>query len=133
MLKHNKKLRDLYGGEIFIPNRKFYLTNLSQYRPNKNELSLLNKGLNYCIDKPYKTLDNQVASEKLFMSILESKQKNQVTIESEDNLKIKFKSAAIRRINTERDNILTQDEKRAIKSIRNNKEIVIQRPDKGVV
>ena len=69
------------------------------------------------------------------MSILESKQKNQVTIESEDNLKIKLKSAAIRCINTERDNILTQDEKRAIKSLRNNKEIVIQRPDKegGVV
>ena len=56
------------------------------------------------------------------MSILESKQKNQVTIESEDNLKIKLKSAAIRRINTERDNILTQDEKRAIKSLRNNRD-----------
>ena len=131
MFEHNKKLRDLYGGEILNPNSKFYLTNLSQYRPNKNELSLLNKGLNYCIDKPYKTLDNQVASEKLFMSILESKQKNQFTIESEDNLKIKLKSAAIRRINTERDNILTQDEKRAIKSLSNNKEIVVQRPDKG--
>ena len=46
-------------------------------------------------------------------------------------MKIKLKSAAIRRINTERNNILTQDEKRAIKSLKNNKEIVIQRPDKG--
>ena len=55
----------------------------------------------------------------------------EVTIESEDSLKIKLKSPAIRRINTERDNILIQDEKRAIKSLINNKEIVIQRPDKG--
>ena len=64
------------------------------------------------------------------MSILDKKHSNQITIESEDNLKTKLKCFGIKHKAKEKE-VLSRPEKEAITSLRRNDDIVIKRPDKG--
>ena len=65
------------------------------------------------------------------MSILDKEQRNIVTINKKDDLKTRLKCFAIKHLVDKSRDPLTNDEKDALKSLKNNKEIVIQRPDKG--
>ena len=64
------------------------------------------------------------------MSILDKKSSKQININLEDNLKTKLKYFGIKNRRKDRD-VLSYNEKKAIKSLRRNKDIVFQRPDKG--
>lgn len=128
--KHNKKLQELYGGTPFIPKIQSYITNLSSYRLSQPEKSLLNKGLNFSTRGTVREIDRKLEMEKVFMSILEKRERNQVRITSEENLKTKLRCFGIKHCQVGKE-VLTKEEKNAIKTLKGNIQIVIQRPDKG--
>ena len=69
--------------------------------------------------------------EKLFYDINEKERNNKVVISERENLKIKLKHFALRNSNDNSTNNLTPEEYRSLRSLKNNPNIVIQRPDKG--
>jgi hypothetical protein len=129
-MKHNKKLSNLYGGHAVIPTIQSYVTNLSSHPLTVPEQSLLNKGLNFCVKRPIREIDKKLEMEKLFMSILEKRQSKQISITSEDNFKTKLKCFGIKHDPPDSE-VLTREERNAIKTLRDDKCIIIQRPDKG--
>jgi len=129
--KHTKKLTALYGGNIFFPKFTNNIINISDYCLSGDEKSFLNKGLNFSLKSHPKTINRQIEMEKLYMSILDKKDQNKVTIESNEHLKTKLKCFGIKhQPNTSLDP-LTKEEKQAAKNLKNNANIIIQRPDKG--
>ena len=68
--RHNKKLQELYGGKVFIPESKSYISNLSSYQLSSAEQSLLNKGLKFSIRSPVRDIDRKLEMERLYMSCL---------------------------------------------------------------
>ena len=131
LLKHESKLKQLYGSPIYLPEDLNSTINLSSYPLNSNEISLLNKGLNFGLRKRPNPVNNKIETEKLFYNLEQKQNSNVITIDHKEDLKIKLKHFAIRKnIDSSRDN-LTNDERKAIKSLRENPDIVIQRPDKG--
>ena len=75
-------------------------------------------------------IDKKLEMERLYMSILDKKHGNQITISSEENLKTKLKCFGIKHHRQDKD-VLSHSEKQAITTLRRNNEIIIQRPDKG--
>ena len=131
-LRHTRKLQSLYGDKIFLPKNKDNIFNLSNYQLNTSETRLLNKGLNFCLQKPFNAINRKIQTEKLFFEICNYEFKQQLNINNKEDLKIKLKNFAIQppRNRNKKDNI-DIEERAAIKALRNNKDIVIQRPDKG--
>ena len=68
--------------------------------------------------------------EKLFFDICCNEDQNKISIKDKDDLKIKLKSLAIKKYSHNASKMCT-DEKNALASLRSNKDIIIQRPDKG--
>ena len=131
LLKHQSKLKQLYGSPVHLPEDIDSIINLSSHPLNSNEASLLNKGLNFGLKKRSKPLNNKIETEKLFYNLEQKQNSNIITIDEKEDLKIKLKNFAIRKsTDTSHDN-LTSEERQAIKSLRENPDIVIQRPDKG--
>jgi len=129
--RHVKKLSNLYGGNVFVPQITENIINLSQHILSASESSVLNKGLNFSMKYKQKPIDKQIEIEKLYMSILDKRDKNEVDINQNEHLKAKLKCFGIRHSTDISPDPLTRQEKEAAKNLKINDNIVIQRPDKG--
>ena len=130
--RHHRKLKNIYGGQIILKENKDIITNLSTYQPNVNEVTVLNKGLNFGTKPNINKLFKKIQTEKLFSSIKnEETNKKTIEIKDEESLKTKLKTFSISHLYDKNNDPLTKEENNAIKSLKNNKDIVIQRPDKG--
>jgi len=129
--KHVKKLSSLYGGNVFLPKTVSNVINLSEHALSSSESSLLNKGLNFSLKYKPKPIDRQIEMEKLYMNIITKKDQQKISILNNDNLKTKLKCFGIKHSHDPTGNPLTIGEKAAAKSLRENSDIIIKRPDKG--
>ena len=77
------------------------------------------------------TIQLQIQMEKLYMSILDSKQPGDMTIVNNEHLKPKLKCFGIKHQPTDHFDPLTREQKSALRKLRLNDSIVVQRPDKG--
>ena len=105
---------------------------LSSYKLNKSELSLLSKGLNFSTKKSYNCIEGKVQAENLYNDILNKASNKQLTVDNKAELEIKLKNFSLRakKPDTTKDN-LSKEEHVALKKLKSNNEIVVQRPDKG--
>ena len=94
-------------------------------------MTVLNKGLNYSLKKKYDPVMEKVEMEKLMYGIISKERASKVNVSNVTDLKTKLKHFAIRNCNDASKQNLSPDESRALKSLRNNGDIVLQRPDKG--
>ena len=130
-LSHQKKLKSLYGGDVYLPQGKSIVINLSKHVLTDDENSVLNKGLNFGLKNKTKDIDSKIEMERLFYDITTKERYGKVVVNEKDNLKTKLKNFAITNNNdVSRDN-LTQAQHRALKSLQRNEDIVVKRPDKG--
>ena len=129
--RHARKLRSLYGAKVYLPENTNAVINISRYKLLPNEDKLLQKGLNFSLIAKPDPLNLKIELEKLYFDVSRHKRSNKILVTNDDDFKIKLKHFAIksRKDNTKLE--LTRDEKLAMKDLRNNKDIVIQRPDKG--
>lgn len=67
--RHMKKLENIYGSEIISKDEIEIVINLSNYLCNENELSILNKGLNFGLKKPITKINKKIEVEKLYNTI----------------------------------------------------------------
>ena len=130
-LRHEKKLRNLYHGDIFMKSSQDNVINLSSHELDHNEWSLLQKGLSFGIKPEHDPLFKKIQVEKLFNNIKYEESKQSITIENEENLKTKMKTFSISHLRDDAPNPLTKDDFAALKSLQKNPNIVIQRSDKG--
>ena len=129
---HERKLRSLYKGKVYLPRDSNNIVNLSDYTLDKHEESLLNKGLKFGMKKKTEPIDASIQAEKLFYDILSKERQNKNEILDIPDLKIKLShfSLAGKKPDTAKEN-LTNEEHAALKALRSNSDIVIKRPDKG--
>ena len=131
MRTHVAKWKELYGGDIFLPIHENRVTNLSSYVLSKPEFTLLNNGLNFAIPKKPSALKMKIEMEKLYYQISLDNQRNRISINNPEDLKTKLTHLAIIPVNQRPQGNLTNAEQMALKELRNNNSIVIQRPDNG--
>ena len=129
LLRHNRKLRELYNGDIYFAETKSNI-NLSRYELAENEEKLLNKGLNFGIKGKRNEFCRKIEMEKLFFDITTAEREGKATVVNNDDFKIKLKNFVKYNPRETKDN-LSPGERNAIKNLRNNEIIVIKRPDKG--
>ena len=131
LMIHQRKLTQLYGGKIYFPENNSKVINISSYEPKEAELNLLNMGLNYSLKKSYDPVLDKVEMEKLTYNILAKERDGKVVISGKEDMKTKLKHFSIRnKIDSTKKN-LSPCEYDALKTLKNNKNIVLQRPDKG--
>ena len=105
---------------------------MSSYELLEQERSLLSKGLNFGLKRKINPVNNKIEMEKLFYCINEKERLGKVTVTDSEHLKVRLKHFSIRRSTEGHSGInLTRDDHKALKSLKNNSSIVIQRPDKG--
>jgi len=129
--KHAKKLSNLYGGNVFLPKIVNNVINLSEHTLSDGESSLLNRGLNFSLKSKSRPINRQIEMEKLYMNIISKKDQRKISIRNSDNLKTKLKCFGIKHSPDPTRSPLTKEEIAAGKALRNNPNIIIQRPDKG--
>ena len=78
--KHNRKLRSLYGGEIFHSQPSSHIVNLSAHVLTDSESCLLNKGLNFGLKTKTNKLDNKIEMENLYTQIVDKNNAKTVQI-----------------------------------------------------
>ena len=130
---HRKKLSALYGANVFMPSVDSNIINLSDYTVinlSEDETSLLNR-LGFGVKRRVSTILLQVQMEKLYMSILDHKNLNHVTIVNSEHQNTKLKSFGIKHQPVEHSNPLPRGQEQALRLLRRNEAIVIQLPDKG--
>ena len=128
---HQRKLNQLYGSKAYLPQYKNNVYNISSYEPNMHEMAVLNRGLNFSVKKKNEPFMAKVEMEKLMYNIISKERASKVDISNVSDLKIKLKHFAIRNTNDESKQNLSPDGYRALKSLRDNDDIILQRPDKG--
>ena len=124
-----KKLQNLYGGPILLPESKQCYINLSDRSLSEDEKEFLNLGLNchtYSKFDPYK---KKVELELLYDSLLGLEKSE--TIEINPNLKDQLRSESTKNRGRSRSNIITPRLKRAAKTLREDESIVIRKADKS--
>ena len=127
-----KKLKQLYGGEVFLPSDENCITNLSSHSPTPQEQRILNKGLNFSIPKKSDNLRTKIEVEKLFCQLESDQNDGKINIEDEEDLKTRLKHFAITSATKENSKSnISKEEYAALKSLQRNNNIVIKRPDKG--
>ena len=87
--KHNRKLRSLYGGEIFHSQPSSHVVNLSAHVLTDAESCLPNKGLNFGLKTKTNKLDNKIEMENLYMQIVDKKNAKTVQVNNAEDLKTK--------------------------------------------
>ena len=129
--KHMNKLRQLYAGSVVLPESKNNIINLSSYQLTQQEENLLNHGLNFSIKSKINPITAKIEMEKLFFDVKCNESQRKIEIHDEADLKVKLQNFAIKNTTDHSKDSITKEERAALKNLRNNKEIVIQRPDKG--
>ena len=130
--RHQDKLKQLYGNDVFLKQDRQIVVNLSSHTLDRDEEQLLSKGLNFGRKRKYNTIPNKIQMENLFYNIECKERGGEVTVENKYDLKTKLKSFGTRNCNLDsRTNVLSVPELRALKKLKNNPDVVIQRPDKG--
>ena len=81
LVKHNRKLKQLYGSEVIWPEKQTNIINLSSYNLNDGERSLLNKGLNFAIKKKTNPLNRKIEMERLYSCLQRHERQEHVRIE----------------------------------------------------
>ena len=131
LYKHRRKLKSLYGSEVFLPENKSIITNLSNQNLSETELSVLSKGLKFGLKTKIDPIEAKIGVERLFFDISTKELNGSVTVSEKSDLKIKLKHYAIRNNTDSSRQNLTPAESQALKSLRSNNDIIIQKPDKG--
>ena len=126
LLRHNRKLRELYNGDICFAKTKSNIINLSRYELAEDEEKLLNKGLNFGIKGKRNEFCRKIEMEKLFFDITTAERELKATIVNKDDFKIRLKNFAVKYNPHETKDNLSPGERNAIKNLRNNESIVIK-------
>ena len=129
--KHNKKLTVLYGAKVYTPEPIDNIINLSDYSLQHDETSLLYMGLGLGLKPRTSTIQLQIQTEKQYMSISDRKQLGDITIVNNKHLKTKLNCFGIKHQPTDHFDPLTREQKSALRKLRLNDSIIIQRPEKG--
>ena len=103
--------------------------NLSSYILKENEIKFLNIGFNFPIQSRYSKLTKEVEIEKLFESIIDLHDKNEVEIK--ENIPDLLRAEASKHRNVNVNSIITVELRKAAEDLKNNNKIVIRRADKA--
>ena len=131
MSVHLNKLSSLYGCDVFLSEKEDRVINLSSYCLTRNENDLLNKGLGFSIIAKKNPIVLKIGLEKMFFELKSYERQKLVNVSEEDELKIKLQNFAIKNTPDKSKNNLSNKEISAIKSLKRNPDIIIQRPDRG--
>ena len=124
-----KKLQNLYGGPILLPESRKCFLNLSKRSLSTDEEEFLNLGLNchtYSKFDPYK---KKLELELLYDNLL-GLEKSKI-IDINPNLKDQLRSESTKVRGATRSNIIKPHLKEAAKSLRDDESIVIRKADKS--
>ena len=126
-----KKLSELYGGPLLLPERKDGFINLSSVELTEKQAELLNLGLNCHVQSPYDIAVKKREIELLYQSIEKQEKSGKVTVNP--NLKERLLGESTIKRSHERGKVLTKAHREAAAELRNNPNIVIRRADKSNV
>ena len=129
--KHLKKLKNLYNGDVVLPDKIFNIINLSSHKLTVSENSVLTKGLNFSIKKKVPPINRKIAMERLYFDIKCKKEKGYLSVEKLDDFRTELKHFGLKHCDDRSQPNLSKEEFEALKSISKNDSIIIKRPDKG--
>ena len=124
-----RKLNNLASRSIFIREKSDCFLNLSNYELSNVEKEVLNLGLNCHLQSKFDPVDKRVEIEMLYTSLV--KLKNDDKIDININLKEELRAESTRRRSNQNSSLLSSDHKLALKSLKNNDNIMIRKADKS--
>lgn len=126
-----KKLSNIYGGNINLPEQKQGYVNLSSVELTKEQHDFLNLGLNCHIQSKRKGIDKKTELELLYQDILQLEKDNKVTIKGD--LKGELVGEGNKLRGNSNSKLLTKELKEAAKQLKENDRIIIRRADKSPI
>ena len=124
-----KKLRNLYNGNILLPNYQDNYINLSEHILTNDQKEFLNLGPNCHLQSHFDPLKKKTEIEMLYRAV--SKLQTQEIITVDPNLKDLLKAEGLKNRSPKHKSILTKELKAAAKELKNNPDIIIRRADKA--
>ena len=124
-MKHQKKLHQMYNGQVPLIQTKNNVINLSSIKIDKEIEEILQLGLNCHLKTKYNHNDKLIEIEKLYESINNHEKNNKIVIDNKDNLKTELKCFGIKKNVDYSKNVLTKKELFKLKSFMINNNISI--------
>ena len=124
-----KKLRNLYKGDIKLPENRVPYLNLSDYELTDDESEFLALGLNFHIRPKFDRYRKKLELENLYNDIL--KLKNDGFVNVNPNLRDQLRAESTKARNNDRQPSIPPRLFKAAKDLKANDDIVIRRADKS--
>ena len=126
-----KKLSNLYGGRMTLPEHKDGYINLSDHILTDTQKDILNLGLNCHLQSKYNKMDKKVELEALYDSLIKLQDKCKVTIDND--LKDQLKAEGTKRRDYRNSDLLTFEQRQAAKELKETAGLTIRRADKSSI
>ena len=126
-----KKLSNLYGGRMTLPEHKDGYINLSDHILTDTQKDVLNLGLNCHLQSKYNKMDKKVELEALYDSLIKLQDKCKVTIDND--LKDQLKAEGTKRRDYRNSDLLTFEQRQAAKELKETAGLTIRRADKSSI
>ena len=128
-VRTTKKLSQLYGGFVMLPEASEGFVNLSSIELTDSQKELMNLGFNCHVQGHYDKLAKKAELEELYQNI--QKLKREERIEVNTDLKEQLLCESTKHRNQPKSRLLTPDLRTAAHELRNNDDITIRRADKS--
>ena len=132
ILKHKRKLFQLYGDRVPLIKEKNNVLNISKIEVNDNIKEILQLGLNCHLKTRSTNNDKKIENEKLFYSIENLVTRKELEIEEINNFRSELKLFGANNSIDYTKDVINKEHYKLLKELKNNDEnITIRRADKS--
>jgi len=129
--KHNRKLQQMYGGELFTKQPGDRVINLSNCEIDDDLLSIFDLGMNCHLKTKYDKNRTKIELEKLNTSITNYVKNEKLEFVDEERFKTELKRFGLREQNNFSRDLITKQQYEKIKNFNKNSEIITRKADKS--
>lgn len=129
--QHERKLINLYGGNLLTKQEKESCINLSNEIIDREILEIFSLGMNCHLKSKYDQTKTKIEIEKLFNNIKKLEYEKNVTITDVDRLTCELKRFGLKNRNDFSKNILTKEQFRQIREFNKKENIIVRKADKN--
>jgi len=126
----NRKLCNIYGGNIKMKQTSESVINLSSIDIDNNIVDIMSLGMNFQLQRKIDPIARKVEVEKLYENIKDKERNGSIKISDDSNLKTELERFGKKKLFGNK-NPLTKDQNKLIKDFINNNDVIIRKADKS--
>lgn len=128
-LRVSKKLSNLYGANVTLPEESHSFVNLSSVELSNSQIRFLDLGLNCHFQSSYDQFDKKTEIELLYREV--RKLQDEGEVDADPRLKDQLVAESSKRRGSTRSKVLTKEMREAARQLREDERIIIRRADKS--